>query len=163
MSDQFYSVETVLTILRDTPPRIAGITSILSPVQLRTPPEPGEWSANEVLAHLRSCADVWGGYIMHILAEDRPTYRAVSPRTYIKKTNYNELEFQPSLDAFTAQRNGLLAVLETLPPESWERSATVTRSGKVFEYTILYYADGLARHEQLHINQIKQIVNTLRT
>ena len=60
-----------------------------------------------------------GDCIATILAEDRPTIRAVNPRTWIKKTDYPNLEFRPSLRAFTTQRADLLAVLKALPPEGW--------------------------------------------
>ena len=69
---------------------------------LITPPEPGEWSARDVLAHLRACADVWGNYIMVILNEDQPTFKAVNPTTWIKQTNYLEQAFAPSLETFTS-------------------------------------------------------------
>ena len=99
---------------------------------------------------------------MRIIAEDRPTIRAVNPRTWIKKTDYPELDFQPSLRSFIAQRADLLAVLKPLPPEDWSRAATVTGAGKALERTVMYYADGLARHERPHVKQIERIVNTLR-
>jgi hypothetical protein len=113
-----------------------------------------------VLAHLRACADMWGKYIAQILREDRPTIKAVNPRTWIKHTNYRELDFQPSLQAFTAQRAELLAVLRPLPPEAWSRGATVTGAGKPRERTVFTYAQWLANHEQPHIRQIERIVNT---
>src|SRR5439155_1220433 len=122
--------------LAQTPPRIAALTAGLTPGQLHTAPNQGEWSANDVLAHLRSCADVWGNCIVAILAEDRPTLRAVDPRTWIKKTDYLELDFRPSLRSFTTQRADLLAVLEALPPEGWSRAATVTGAGRVLERTV---------------------------
>jgi hypothetical protein len=130
MSGKSLSHEQILTLLRATPPRIAGLTDCLAPDQLLAAPNPGEWSANEVLAHLRSCADVWGSCIAEIISEDGPTLRAVNPRTWIKKTDYREQEFLPSLQAFTAQRADLLALLEPLAPEGWSRSATVTGAGK---------------------------------
>src|SRR5262245_57226508 len=119
-------VEQLLTMLAATPPRLAALTAGVAPAQLRTPPASDEWSATEVLAHLRACADMWGNAIMAMLAEDRPILRAVNPRTWIKQTNYCELEFHPSLQAFTTQRAALLAVLEPLPPAGWARGATVT-------------------------------------
>jgi hypothetical protein len=116
-----------------------------------------------VLAHLRACGDIWGGCIAAIVAEERPTLRAVNPRTWIEQTDYPELEFQPSLRAFAAQRADLLALLEPLPPDGWGRSATVTGAGKVLERTVLFYADWLARHERPHVKQIERIVNTMST
>jgi hypothetical protein len=98
-----------------------------------------------------------------ILSEDRPTFRAVNPTSWIKQTNYRELAFQPSLQAFTAQRAELLAVLKPLAPEAWLHTALVTGAGKPRERTVQTYARWLANHEQSHIRQIERIVNTLRT
>lgn len=155
--------ELVLTVLTATPRRITALTAGLEPAHLHTTAHPDAWSANDVLAHLRACADMWGTCIMKMLAEDMPTLRAINPRTWIKKTNYLELDFQSSLRAFATQRAELLAVLEPLPPAGWSRSATVTGAGKLLELTVLSYAQRLARHERPHVKQIERIVNMLHT
>lgn len=144
-------------MLAETPPRITALTAGLATAQLHTAPNHDEWSANEVLAHLRSCADVWGDCMRVIIAQDRPTLRAVNPRTWIEKTDYLKQEFQPSLHDFTSQRIDLLAVLEPLAPEGWARAATVTGAGKTLERTVLFYAQWLATHERPHIKQIGRI------
>ncbi len=159
MPERPLSVEQILTMLAATPPRIAALTAGLAPAQLHTAPNQHEWSANDVLAHLRACADVWGSCIEAIIAHDRPTLRAVNPRTWIKQTDYLEQPFQPSLRAFAAQRSELLAVLEPLAPEGWSRAATVTGAGKVLERTVLSYAQWLAEHERPHVKQVARIVN----
>ena len=100
--------------------------------------------------------------MMTILAEDRPTIRAVNPRAWIKQTDYPALEFAPSLRAFTTQRAALLAILEPLPPEGWARTATVTGAGSPLQKTVLDYADRLARHEQPHVKQIGRIARSMR-
>ncbi len=105
---------------------------------------------------------MWGKYIMQILAENRPTIKAVNPTTWIKKTDYREQDFRPSLKAFTAQRAELLAVLEPLPPRAWSRIATVTGAGKPRERAVYTYALWLANHEQSHIKQVERITNKLR-
>ena len=63
MPNKSLTTERVLTLLAATPQRIAALTADLTPEELQTRPTPDEWSANEVLAHLRACADVWGNYI----------------------------------------------------------------------------------------------------
>lgn len=163
MYDRPLTIAQKLTLLAATPARIASLTDGLPPAQLLTPPEPEAWSARDVLAHLRACADMWGKYIGMILSEDRPTFRAVNPTTWIKQTNYREQAFHPSLQAFTAQRTELLAVLKPIAPEAWMRTALVTGAGKPRERTVQTYAQWLANHEQSHIRQIERIVNTLRT
>jgi hypothetical protein len=97
-----------------------------------------------------------------ILAEDNPTIRAIYPRTWIKSTNYLELEFQSSLQAFTAQRADLLAVLEPLASEAWSRGATVTGAGKRLFRTVHTYAESIAIHERAHLKQIERIAKAMR-
>src|SRR4051794_25524876 len=98
------ATEQVLSLLAETPPRLEALTVGLAPADLRSTPSDDAWSANDVLAHLRACADVWGGCIATIIAGEQPTLRAVNPRSWIKQTDYRELEFRPSLRAFIVQR-----------------------------------------------------------
>jgi hypothetical protein len=155
------TIEQILALLAAAPARIAEFTDGLTETQLHAAPSPGEWSANEVLAHLRSCADVWGNCIVTILSQDRPTIRAVNPRTWIKSTNYPDQDFHPSLQAFTAQRAELLALLEPLQSKIWSRSARVTGAGKVLERTVHMYAESIAVHERPHLKQIKRIAGAI--
>jgi uncharacterized damage-inducible protein DinB len=142
--------------------RLRELTKGLRAAQLLMPPEAGEWSARDVLAHLRACSDMWGKYIRVILSEDHPTYRAMNPTTWIKQTDYLEQEFGPSLQAFIAQRLELLAVLKKLSPQAWERAATVTGAGKPRERTVHTYAMWLANHEGSHFRQLERIAIALR-
>ena len=157
------SPRQVLTLLAENPPRITALTAGLTAVQLHTSPGPGEWSANDVLAHLRSCADVWGGYIRKIIDQDSPSIRAISPRSWINRTNYRDLEFEPSFRAFGVQRTHLLTLLEGLAPGDWSRTSTVTQSGKVVTATVLSYAERLAIHERHHLEQFARIATTMHT
>lgn len=157
------TVEQMLVMLEEAPPRIAAVTAGLTPDQLHAAPGPGEWSAREVLGHMLACNDIWGKSIRTILAEDRPKFQAVSPRTWIKKTDYLEQEFQSLLEVFTKERSDLLAVLRVLAPEDWLRSATVSVAGKPFERTVLYYAEWLATHERSHVKQVARIASFLST
>lgn len=160
MTDKYLAIDQILTILKETPPRLAKLTGGLVPAQLQTAHTVGEWSVHEVLAHLRACSDVWGDYyIMTILAEDHPTIKARNPRTWIKDTDYLEQEFQSSLRAFTKQRRKLLAILEPLPTKDWARTNTLTGAGKPLQQTLLSHADGLARHERAHLKQIERTIN----
>ena len=63
-------VQQVLDQLRSTPLRLSELTAGVAPELLRTPPSPDEWSANEVLAHLRACSDRWGEPATRIVEED---------------------------------------------------------------------------------------------
>jgi hypothetical protein len=154
--------EQTLDLLATAPERIAALTAGLDPAQVWAEPAPGEWSINDVLAHLRACADMWGGAVGRLLAEEHPTVRAINPRTWIRRTDYPDLEFRPSLEAFTAQRARLLVLLEPLPPEGWTRTGTFTGAGAPIVRTVRSFAERLVIHERPHLKQIERIANAMR-
>ena len=113
-------------------------------------------------AHLRACHDVLGGSILRILAEDRPAWRRMSPRTWMRKTDYPDWEFGRALAAFERQRAELLAVLGPLPPDAWLRTAAVTeRVGGTVPRSAQYYGDWLAGHERVHWTQLERTLAVL--
>jgi len=153
------TIDQLLTQLAEQPKAIGDLTKDLSRARSRRSPSRDEWSLNDVLAHLRSCGDMWGKYIATIVAEDRPTIRAMNPTTWIKSTNYPELEFAPSFRAYAKQRAELVALLRPLPRASWSRGATVTGAGRPRERTVLDYARWLANHERSHLKHIARMVS----
>lgn len=157
------TVAEIMAILPETPGRIAALTRGLTPAQLRTFPEADAWSVNDVLAHLRACHDVLGGNMLRILAEDQPTWKGMNPRAWMKKTDYPEWQFAPGFAVFKKQRADLLAVLEPLPRDAWQRTATVKGMlGETYDRSARYYADWMAGHERAHWKHMERIVAALR-
>ena len=150
---------TVINLLKTTPRRIASASRGLCDKELNWKPAADSWSVNEVLAHLRACADVWGESIKKILKQDNPTFRYVSPRTWIKKTNYMDLDFEASFLAFRKQREDLLKILQALPQEDWLRRANVKAATKLRDETVRSYARRLADHEAGHCEQIDRVLH----
>lgn len=161
MYDTPLTIDEVLAALDEQPNAIAGMTAYVPEACLHESRD-GEWSANDVLAHLRSCADMWGKYIALIVEEDHPTFRAVNPTTWIESTNYPTLDFAVSFRAFVKQRSALLVLLRSLPRGAWSRSATVTGGGRPRERTVLDYARWLANHERTHLKQIARAARAER-
>ena len=118
-------IEEVLHILAETPERITAVAQTRSTAQLQTKPDAKEWSVNEILAHLRACVDVWSKDIDAMITQDSPKLRYLSPRTYMRKTNYATLEFAPSFQIFCVQREALLKKLHNLTLAEWARNAEV--------------------------------------
>ena len=156
-------IETILTLLAATPQRLASMTSGLDKARLHVKPDNDAWSVHDILAHLRACADGWGHSILAMLAQDHPTLSYVSPRTWIRKTDYHAQEYHLSLQAFANQRNDLLRSLIPLAIEGWSRGATFTGTVKGREQTVLSCAQRIAEHETHHLEQIESILNTIQT
>src|SRR5215210_4112396 len=129
-------IEIYLSLLADTSRRLMRATRGFDDAHLRYKPEEKAWSVNDILAHLRSCADVWGDSIEAMLAEDNPTLPYRHPRQWIKKTNYPDLLFHESFQAFQMQRKKLLKILKSLSSEDWSRAAIIKhREHTVFSQT----------------------------
>ena len=152
--------EHVLRLLALTAQRIAASRQGVAAANLYCRPHPDAWSANDILAHLRACADVWGKCIVSMITFDHPTLRSISPRSWMRKTNYLELEFESSLQAFTDQRCELLRILKDLAVEDWSRSATFTATTKGREQTIYNYACRIAEHENKHCDQLEAVLKS---
>jgi len=146
-------IEEVLQRLTETPDRIATTAEAMTAEQLQRRPDAKTWSANDILAHLRACADVWGETIESMLQEDEPTLRHISPRTYMKKSDYPALPFQESFQAFVKQRDDLLRTLTGLEFTDWSRGALI----KDRRHTVFTQARRMALHEATHNEQIEAL------
>jgi len=158
MSEAQSAIDEVLQQLAATPDRLIVMTRDLTPARLQAKPEAEVWSANDILAHLRACADAWGRSIQAMIARDHPTLRYVSPRTWLRKTDYLTLDFRVSFEAFAQQRKDLLTALNALDPDGWSRGATFTGTTRGREQTVLSYAQRMAAHEIQHLEQISSVL-----
>lgn len=144
--------EEIVAILRTSVARLRELADAAPPAMLEPAGYEEEWSLAAVLAHLRACNDVLGGNMVRIVREDHPAWRAMSPRTWQRKSGYHETPFEPAFETFSRSRRELLEAVEAFAPADWERTATVTvPPKKIFEYSTRYYGDWLAAHERAHL------------
>jgi len=148
------AIEHVLELLAEAPRRIALATKGLTETRLSLRTEAEPWSVDDILAHLRASADVREKFIHVLLTQNHPTLRYISPRSYIRKTNYLELPFSESFPVYKKQRKELLKTLGALSIQDWSRSAVIKeRYETVFNY-VLY----LTQHETAHCEQIEELL-----
>ena len=155
------AIEQSLEILVRTPEIIVSLSEGFTGSQLNFRPDRKAWSANDVLAHVRACADVWGDCISAILEYDDPTLQDIHPRKWMKNSGYPGLDFHKSLGAFKRQREGLLERLATLKDEDWLRAATIVKPPKSRRQTVFHYVRRMAKHEQEHWLQFEAILKSL--
>lgn len=147
-------VEKYLELLTQTPDRIEHAANGWENLRLASRTKAQPWSVNDILAHLRSCAGVWGDSIEVMLAEQKPVIPYRHPRQWIRKTDYPQLPFHQSFKAFVVQRRKLLKVLKGLAFEDWSRAGII--QGR--EHTVFTQARRLALHEQVHCEQIENLL-----
>jgi hypothetical protein len=154
-------IERVLAALAQGPARITSMLDGVDASLLAISPDAASWSVAENLAHLRACADVWGAGIARMLSEDQPTIKYVSPRTWIRKTDYCRQDCQALLAAYDRQRRELVASLAALPSQGWSRTGTFTRTTRGRDQTVYSYALRIAEHEGRHLLQIEGVLSAL--
>ena len=147
-------VERYLAVLSETVARLEQAVKGQDEARLQFKADKTSWSVNEILAHLRSCADLWTHSIYALLAENEPTCSDINERKWTKVTKYAELSFRESFQAFSLQRQNLLRVLKALPIEAWERSAIIFER----KHTIFTQTRRLAKHETDHLEQIENLL-----
>ena len=152
----------ILGQLAATPEQIAQLAESLDPELTTSAPDANAWSANDVLAHLRACADVWGDSIAAMLAGNQPRIEAVNPRSLFDRTGYRELTFAESLQAFVDQRVELLGTLNALPETGWAASAIFYGMGSPVERSVRSQSERMAHHERAQIDQIRHTIATLQ-
>ena len=147
-------IKKYLVVLSETPQRIVQAVEDIDDVHLQQRTDAKSWSANDILAHLRSCADLWTHSIYAMLAENEPQFSDINERKWAKVTRYAELPFEESLQAFSLQRKNLLHVLQALAFESWERSAIIF--GR--KHTVFTQTRRMAKHENEHVEQLESLL-----
>ena len=152
----------ILGQLAATPEQIAQLAESLDPEMTTSAPDANAWSVNDVLAHLRACADVWGDSIAAMLAGDQPRIKAINPRSLFDRTGYRELTFAECLQAFADQRVALLGELNALPESGWAASAVFYGMGSPVERSVLSQSERMVLHERAHIDQIRRAIAILQ-
>lgn len=150
--------EAVVRALAATPIRLKKVSRGATEDTLDARPSAKEWSAREIVNHLRANADVWGSTIRRMVDDDYPTIRYVSPRSVMKNARYSECRFDDALKFFVGERKKLVARLNPLSPEEWLRGASFTGiSKRRSQETVLDYARRMAAHEAEHIAQFEAL------
>ena len=147
-------VKKYLTNLSETPQRIARAVEDFDQARLRLREDAKSWSVNDILAHLRSCADLWAHSIYAMLAEKEPVLSDINERKLAKITRYAERPFFESFQVFSLHRDNLINVLRNLPFESWERSAIIFEC----KHTVFTQTRRMAKHENEHILQNETVL-----
>jgi hypothetical protein len=151
-------VQKHLEIISETPGQIGLLVKGLDDDRLQYRVDVKSWSANDILAHLRSCADLWTHSIYAMLAEREPSFSDINERKWAKVTRYTELPFIQSLQAYSLQRDSLVRVLKDLPFDSWERSAIIFDR----RHTVFTQTRRLAKHETEHLEQMDGLLRENR-
>lgn len=146
-------IDLHLQMLEETLRHFRACRAALNDEEIMRQPAPGEWSAVEVLAHLRAAADVFSHSIYMFLLDDGPTIPYIHPNLWWRMQGYTDVSFDENLQIFELNRRHLLGKLRSLTPSTWERSGTI----KTQTRTVYGEMRRMALHEKGHYSQIQDL------
>jgi hypothetical protein len=140
-------------MLEETLSHFKACREALDNAGLLRQPAPGEWSAVEVLAHLRAAAEVFSHSIYMCLIGDQPVLPYIHPNEWWAMHGYTQVPFDENWQIFQLNRAQLLRKLRTLTSDQWERSCTI----KTQTRTVYGEMRRMVLHEKGHYSQIDDL------
>jgi uncharacterized damage-inducible protein DinB len=138
----------------ETAGRLAALAGQLGPEGLTRNPEPGKWSAAQILCHLADCEVVFAYRLRQALAQP---YHVIQPFDQdVWAADYAAADRVEALAAFTAVRRWNLALFDRMKAADFDKRLTHPERGEMTVRTVL---ETMAGHDLNHIGQIEQIVD----
>ena len=114
----------------------------------------GEWSAAQILAHLRASDDILGHRLYAILTRANPDLPAFDERRWAEIAGYPQADFELSLKVFTLRRAELMTMLRAITIEDWQRLGHHELKGDISLFEV---ATSLLEHEEEHCVQLESL------
>jgi len=119
-------------------------------------PDDKNWSAREVICHVRDTEESFMMRFLTMMAMDEPKFLPVEPDRWAVERQYQRNDIQEALTAFKSQRDETLRFLRGLKPEQWERGGIHATRGKM---TLKDFVELMAWHDDNHLDQIKRALD----
>lgn len=142
-----------LARLERTADELAAAIRGRSDAELSRRPDPKNWSAKEVVCHLRDTEESFTGRFEQIMAMDEPKFLPVNPDRWAEERQYLRNDAAAALAAFRQRREETLALLRRLSPSALSRAGVHATRGRL---TIDDLVAMMAWHDDNHLDQLKR-------
>ena len=116
-------------------------------------PDATNWSAKEVICHIRDTEESFMARFETILAMDEPKFLPVEPDRWAADRQYLRNDAAEALATFRARRDESLKFLLGLRPEQWERGGIHATRGRM---TVKDFVGLMVWHDDNHLDQCKR-------
>jgi len=138
--------------LAATPTRLRDLFEGIDDDVARRRPAGGEWSAADVLTHLRASDAIILTRVPQILVRPGLPLVGLNEEVYARVLDRAGLSVVEQVQAFAARRGELVALLRALAPEEWALAGRHEEHGDV---TIRGLVERVVPHEAEHLAQIE--------
>jgi hypothetical protein len=116
-------------------------------------PEPGRWSAHEVVAHCADSETNSAFRLRYLLAEKDPVILGYDQEAWARVFDYHSEPLEPALAAVESARGRTVSLLRRLSDADWTKEGRHTESGR---YTVEDWLRIYAAHLEGHAAQIER-------
>jgi DinB family protein len=166
-------LEQRLARLVGTADELAEAIRDRSAAQLSRRPDAANWSATEIICHLRDIEELCILRFHTMLVMEDPAVFVVGappsdparwgiggdvpfpldPSRWVDDRQYSRSDARQALAAFGRRRREVLTLLRSLPPEQWKRGSIHPAHGRV---TFEEWTAGMAGHDDNHLDQLRR-------
>jgi hypothetical protein len=145
----------VFAVLKSTPEKLRREISLMSPREMRTPPAPGKWSVQVILAHLDDVEGIgMRDRVEAMVRQETPTLHAFDQEARVGEMGYAREDPRRSLASFARKRRANLKWLRKLRPADLKRKGMHQLVGEV---SVENFLNEWAFHDLGHLKQILEI------
>lgn len=148
--------QDALNLQSEAPARLARLIEGVPEAKLKERPQPGRWSAVEILAHLAEDELTSSWRYRQMIEHDGETLLGFDQELWARLGNYQSWNAREALDMFRLLRDANVRMLRGLPAEEWNRSGNHAERGRL---TVGELARHMAAHDVNHIKQIECLLS----
>ena len=143
----------------DGPARLKAALATVPGEALRWRPDPGQWSAHEVVVHCADSETNAAARIRYLAAEADPVILGYDEAEWARRFEYHDHPLEPALALIEAVRANTAALIRRMREDAWQRVGRHTESGRhAAEDWLKMYAE----HLDIHARQIEANVAAWR-
>lgn len=139
------------------PAKLAKLLKGVNPMRARKRPAPGKWSIAEIVAHLADTEVAMGWRVRMVLGQPGEPIQPFDQDAWAAAMRYEKRDVRKSFEQYRNLREANVALLKSLAPDDWKKSAVHPERG---EQTVRTIVEMTAGHDLNHFVQIEKILSS---
>lgn len=140
--------------LRSTVSDLVALTANRAPRDLANGPK-GEWSAQQVVAHIADNELVYSVRLRMVLTDENPLLVGFDEQAWSARFAMTDATVAATIERFRVLRDANIRLFNSLEPAEWSRSGTHADKG---ELTVADIAELLVGHDRTYLDQIRKLL-----
>ncbi|MGH9739503.1 MAG: DinB family protein [Candidatus Acidiferrales bacterium] len=137
------------------PAKLEKLLKGVTPAKARKRPAPGKWSIAQIVAHLADAEVALGWRMRMVVSQPGEPIQPFDQDAWAAAMRYEKRDPRKSREQYRSLREANVALLKSLTPDDWQKSAMHPERG---EQTVRTIVEMTAGHDLNHLAQIERIL-----